>query len=179
MTLPMRLRDTFAQRILAFCRLSLERIYVKKGSFHRAAPSLFLPFSPFESEKLALFLSKLINFFNVTLTYFGNTLIPSSPSYSARDEFVGRKEKEKQGCCRWRFSSYAKEMEGFPRREAFERFENLHSRLGGVPPFQLLPQSRALSGRGEDFTSVVALSNVVAPSKTVCKRRCLLRGQCY
>lgn len=32
---------------------------------------------------------------------------------------------------------------------------------------------------GEDFTSVVALSNVVAPSKTVCKRRCLLRGQCY
>lgn len=38
----------------------------------------------------------------------------------------------------------------------------------------------ALSGRGEDFTSVVALSNVVvAPSKTVCKRRCLLRGQCY
>lgn len=62
MTLPMRLRDTFAQRILAFCRLSLERIYVKKGSFHRAAPSLFLTFEPLRKRKTGAFSFKINKF---------------------------------------------------------------------------------------------------------------------
>lgn len=132
MTLPMRLRDTFAQRVLAyvaFCRL-LSR--TKKRSFLSSSP-------PFEPTILnsPLFPSKLINFFDYT--YF---LLSKFYSISRIDEFVGKEEKAR------RISSFSLTIRRFPRCESFERFENLHlpGWKDGVPPFQLLPQGRALSG---------------------------------
>lgn len=131
----MRLRDTFAQRVLAyvaFCRL-LSR--TKKRSFLSSSP-------PFEPTILnsPLFPSKLINFFDYT--YF---LLSKFYSISRIDEFVGKEEKAR------RISSFSLTIRRFPRCESFERFENLHlpgwkDGVGGVPPFQLLPQGRALSG---------------------------------
>lgn len=153
----MRLRDTFAQRVLAyvaFCRL-LSR--TKKRSFLSSSP-------PFEPTILnsPLFPSKLINFFDYT--YF---LLSKFYSISRIDEFVGKEEKAR------RISSFSLTIRRFPRCESFERFENLHSRVGktALEAFHrssyYLRAGLYLAIRGEDFTSVVALSNVVAPSKTV------------
>lgn len=140
MTLPMRLRDTFAQRVLAyvaFCRL-LSR--TKKRSFLSSSP-------PFEPTILnsPLFPSKLINFFDCTPRPYTYFLLSKFYSISRIDEFVGKEEKAR------RISSFSLTIRRFPRCESFERFENLHlpgwkDGVGGVPPFQLLPQGRALSG---------------------------------
>lgn len=137
MTLPMRLRDTFAQRVLAyvaFCRLlSLER--------EKTIVSFFESTLRADNFKaITLFPSKLINFFDYT--YF---LLSKFYSISRIDEFVGKEEKAR------RISSFSLTIRRFPRCESFERFENLHlpgwkDGVGGVPPFQLLPQGRALSG---------------------------------
>lgn len=155
----MRLRDTFAQRVLAyvaFCRLlSLER--------EKTIVSFFESTLRADNFKaITLFPSKLINFFDYT--YF---LLSKFYSISRIDEFVGKEEKAR------RISSFSLTIRRFPRCESFERFENLHSRVGktALEAFHrssyYLRAGLYLAIHGEDFTSVVALSNVVAPSKTV------------
>lgn len=157
MTLPMRLRDTFAQRVLAyvaFCRL-LSR--TKKRSFLSSSP-------PFEPTILnsPLFPSKLINFFDYT--YF---LL--SKFYSSRIEMNSLEKKKRQEeflpfllrYVDFRGANLSKDSRiciyrvGKTALEAFHR-SSYYLRAGLY-----------LAIRGEDFTSVVALSNVVAPSKTV------------
>lgn len=89
MTLPMRLRDTFAQRVLAyvaFCRL-LSR--TKKRSFLSSSP-------PFEPTILnsPLFPSKLINFFDCTPRPYTYFLL--SKFYSSRIEMNSLEKKKRQ-----------------------------------------------------------------------------------
>lgn len=158
MTLPMRLRDTFAQRVLAyvaFCRL-LSR--TKKRSFLSSSP-------PFEPTILnsPLFPSKLINFFDYT--YF---LLSKFYSIS-RIEMNSLEKKKRQEeflpfllrYVDFRGANLSKDSRiciyrvGKTALEAFHR-SSYYLRAGLY-----------LAIRGEDFTSVVALSNVVAPSKTV------------
>lgn len=163
MTLPMRLRDTFAQRVLAyvaFCRLlSLEREKTIVSFFEST-----LRADNFEAtEKLAAFSFKVDKFLRLHLFSPLQILF----YLSNRDEFVGKEEKAR------RISSFSLTIRRFPRCESFERFENLHSRVGKtvLEAFHrssyYLRAGLYLAIRGEDFTSVVALSNVVAPSKTV------------
>lgn len=162
MTLPMRLRDTFAQRVLAyvaFCRL-LSR--TKKRSFLSSSP----PFEPTIlklRKNSPLFPSKLINFFDYT--YF---LLSKFYSIS-RIEMNSLEKKKRQEeflpfllrYVDFRGANLSKDSRiciyrvGKTALEAFHR-SSYYLRAGLY-----------LAIRGEDFTSVVALSNVVAPSKTV------------
>lgn len=159
MTLPMRLRDTFAQRVLAyvaFCRL-LSR--TKKRSFLSSSP-------PFEPTILnsPLFPSKLINFFDCTPRPYTYFLL--SKFYSSRIEMNSLEKKKRQ-----------EEFLPFLLRYVDFRGANLSKdsricicRVGKTAFHRSSYYLRAglyLAIRGEDFTSVVALSNVVAPSKTV------------
>ena len=162
MTLPMRLRDTFAQRVLAyvaFCRL-LSR--TKKRSFLSSSP-------PFEPTILnsPLFPSKLINFFDCTPRPYTYFLL--SKFYSSRIEMNSLEKKKRQEeflpfllrYVDFRGANLSKDSRiciyrvGKTALEAFHR-SSYYLRAGLY-----------LAIRGEDFTSVVALSNVVAPSKTV------------
>lgn len=93
MTLPMRLRDTFAQRVLAyvaFCRL-LSR--TKKRSFLSSSP----PFEPTILKRWKnspLFPSKLINFFDCTPRPYTYFLL--SKFYSSRIEMNSLEKKKRQ-----------------------------------------------------------------------------------
>lgn len=160
MTLPMRLRDTFAQRVLAyvaFCRLlSLER--------EKTIVSFFESTLRADNFKaITLFPSKLINFFDYT--YF---LLSKFYSIS-RIEMNSLEKKKRQEeflpfllrYVDFRGANLSKDSRiciyrvGTTALEAFHRF-SYYLRAGLY-----------LAIRGKDFTSVVALSNVVAPSKTV------------
>lgn len=162
MTLPMRLRDTFAQRVLAyvaFCRL-LSR--TKKRSFLSSSP-------PFEPTILnsPLFPSKLINFFDCTSRPYTYFLL--FKFYSSRIEMNSLEKKKRQEeflpfllrYVDFRGANLSKDSRiciyrvGKTALEAFHR-SSYYLRAGLY-----------LAIHGEDFTSVVALSNVVAPSKTV------------
>lgn len=163
MTLPMRLRDTFAQRVLAyvaFCRLlSLEREKTIVSFFEST-----LRADNFELAAFSFKVDKFLRLHTSTIHLFSPLQILF---FSNRDEFVGKEEKAR------RISSFSLTIRRFPRCESFERFENLHSRVGktALEAFHrssyYLRAGLYLAIRGEDFTSVVALSNVVAPSKTV------------
>lgn len=160
MTLPMRLRDTFAQRVLAyvaFCRLlSLER--------EKTIVSFFESTLRADNFKaITLFPSKLINFFDYT--YF---LLSKFYSIS-RIEMNSLEKKKRQEeflpfllrYVDFRGANLSKDSRiciyrvGTTALEAFHR-SSYYLRAGLY-----------LAIRGKDFTSVVALSNVVAPSKTV------------
>lgn len=156
----MRLRDTFAQRVLAyvaFCRLlSLER--------EKTIVSFFESTLRADNFKaITLFPSKLINFFDYT--YF---LLSKFYSIS-RIEMNSLEKKKRQEeflpfllrYVDFRGANLSKDSRicicrvGKTALEAFHR-SSYYLRAGLY-----------LAIRGEDFTSVVALSNVVAPSKTV------------
>lgn len=223
MTLPMRLRDTFAQRVLASADSLYERIYVKNDRFTKVhvSSSPFASSRQFWSENSAfsfeinkflqcLFCTKLYTYFLLFELFFSrwirwekksSRIYLFSPFQTSKLQIILLEIRKKKSSIIYlffplqiRWKKKKQEETIFFSIAIFQRSVR-NTRVSAARSFGKIGEFAFWTERwrrssyylraglylagGEDFTSVVALSNVVAPSKTVCKRRCLLRGQCY